>query len=69
MTLPIQSVLKTYYDNRANFPSIASATDYFWSSEETPSGQQLGGRDVYFSTGALHNRTKTAGNRVFCIAN
>ena len=70
MTLPTRSVLHdNYYNNKANFPSIASADDYFWGSDERPSVPQKEGLGVYFASGTLHSYDKSSKRRVLCVGN
>ena len=69
MTLPIQSVLKTYYNNRANFSSIASViqgNDYFWASDEY---SQTIGKNINFTNGSLYNLDKYFKVKILCISN
>ena len=70
MTLPTQSVLKnTYYTNKSNFPSIASATDNFWASDEYTTIPQPYGQDVNFTNGDLNGHRKHYQYKVLCIGN
>jgi prepilin-type N-terminal cleavage/methylation domain-containing protein len=71
MTLPTRSVLHdTYYNNKANFPSIASTTGYFWASDEDPSNPQQNGRGVNFATGSMTNgNPKNLQRKVLCVGN
>ena len=70
MTLPTQSVLHdTYYNNKTNFPSIASATNSFWASDEHPSSPQIYGQNVGFNTGNMSYREKNGQSRVLCAGN
>ena len=70
MTLPDRQTLHdTYYNNKANFPSIASATGSFWASDESPSSPQAYGRHVDFTTGDLNGYYKNYQRRVLCVGN
>jgi len=70
MTLPTQSVLKnTYYANKSNFSSIASATDDFWASDEYSLGPYANGLSVNFSTGNNSLNNKHNQPKVLCVGN
>jgi len=70
MDLPNRQTLHdTYYNNKSNFPSIASTTDAFWASDGNQSSTSGGGA-VNFATGQLYyNIGKTNQYSVLCTKN
>ncbi len=69
MTLPTRDVLKnTYWANKSNFPSIASAIDNIWTSNEYNNNPQKG-LYIVFSSGSSIDINKSYQARVLCVGN
>ena len=69
MTLPTVAQLQAIYADKANYPSIASNTGWFWSSEEDSCYPKYGGRYVYFFNGNAYDGSKNYQSQVLCVGN
>ena len=70
MTLPDRDTLfDTYYENRANFPSIASIATVFWASSENANNSQINAQRVNFATGGKTGFGKSGPGEVLCVGN